>query len=69
MATGSTAALGRASLRRICCLGFPSLAIHDQTFNGNVTGRRWKMYRPYVQDDWRVTQRSDFESRAWLGRW
>ncbi|MGH9545103.1 MAG: hypothetical protein ACRD23_07790, partial [Terriglobales bacterium] len=29
--------------------------IHDQTFNGATTGRRWKMFRPYVQDDWRVT--------------
>jgi hypothetical protein len=34
--------------------GLPSLAIHDQTFDGNVTGRRWKLFRPYVQDDWRV---------------
>ena len=30
-------------------------AIHDQTFKGATTGRRWKMFRPYVQDDWRVT--------------
>ncbi len=37
-------------------LGLPSLAIHDQTFNGNVTGRRWKMFRPYIQDDWRVSK-------------
>ncbi len=37
-------------------LGLPSLAIHDQTFNGPTTGRRWKMYRPYVQDDWRVSK-------------
>jgi hypothetical protein len=37
-------------------LGLPSLALHDQTFNGNVTGRRWKLSRPYVQDDWRVTK-------------
>jgi hypothetical protein len=29
--------------------------IHDQTFNGATTGRRWKLYRPYIQDDWRVT--------------
>ncbi len=29
--------------------------IHDQTFNGATTGRRWKLFRPYVQDDWRVT--------------
>ncbi len=30
-------------------------AIHDQTFDGATTGRRWKMFRPFVQDDWRVT--------------
>ena len=30
-------------------------AIHDQTFKGATTGRRWKLFRPYVQDDWRVT--------------
>ncbi len=30
-------------------------AIHDQTFLGATTGRRWKMFRPYVEDDWRVT--------------
>jgi len=37
-------------------LGFSDLAIHDQTFDGTITGRRWKLYRPYVQDDWRVTK-------------
>ena len=36
--------------------GLPSLAIHDQTFNGNVTGRRWKLFRPFIQDDWRVSK-------------
>jgi hypothetical protein len=36
-------------------LGQAGLGIHDQTFAGATTGRRWKMYRPYVQDDWRVT--------------
>jgi carboxypeptidase family protein len=36
--------------------GLPSLAIHDQTFNGNVTGRRWKIFRPFIEDDWRVTK-------------
>ncbi len=36
-------------------LGITGLAIHDQTFDGNVTGRRWKIYRPFVEDDWRVT--------------
>jgi len=36
-------------------LGFNSLALHDQTFQGATTGRRWKLFRPYVQDDWRVS--------------
>jgi hypothetical protein len=36
--------------------GLPSLAIHDQTFNGNVTGRRWKLFRPFIEDDWRITK-------------
>jgi hypothetical protein len=36
--------------------GLPSLAIHDQTFNGDLTGRRWKLYRPYVEDNWRVSK-------------
>ncbi len=36
-------------------LGLTSLAIHDQTFKGATTGRRWKLFRPYVQDEWRVT--------------
>jgi Carboxypeptidase regulatory-like domain len=37
-------------------LGLASLAIHDQTFNGNTIGRRWKSYRPFVQDDWRISK-------------
>ena len=37
-------------------LGAPDLFLHDQTFQGATTGRRWKLYRPYVQDDWRVTK-------------
>jgi hypothetical protein len=36
-------------------LGITGGAIHDQTYNGAVTGRRWKIYRPFVEDDWRVT--------------
>ncbi len=31
-------------------------AIHDQTFEGATTGRRWKLFRPYAQDDWRITK-------------
>jgi len=36
-------------------LGILTFGEHDQTFNGTTTGRRWKMYRPYVEDNWRVT--------------
>jgi hypothetical protein len=36
-------------------LGLLSGGEHDQTFNGPTTGRRWKMYRPFVQDNWRVS--------------
>ncbi|MFZ0807309.1 MAG: carboxypeptidase-like regulatory domain-containing protein [Candidatus Sulfotelmatobacter sp.] len=36
-------------------LGQVGGAIHDQTFLGATTGRRWKMYRPFIQDDWRVS--------------
>jgi hypothetical protein len=36
-------------------LGQVGLGIHDQTFSGATTGRRWKMYRPFVEDDWRVS--------------
>jgi carboxypeptidase family protein len=37
-------------------LGQVGGAIHDQTFKGATTGRRWKLFRPYVQDDWRITK-------------
>jgi hypothetical protein len=36
-------------------MGLYTFGEHDQTFQGATTGRRWKMFRPYVQDDWRVT--------------
>jgi len=32
-----------------------TFAAHDQTFLGATTGRRFKLYRPFVQDNWRVT--------------
>src|SRR6266403_2743892 len=37
-------------------MGLEGVSFHDQTFNGPVTGRRWKIYRPFVQDDWRITK-------------
>jgi hypothetical protein len=36
-------------------LGMTGLAIHDQTYNGPVTGRRWKIWRPFAEDNWRAT--------------
>jgi hypothetical protein len=36
-------------------MGIVGGAIHDQTYDGATTGRRWKIYRPFVEDDWRVT--------------
>jgi hypothetical protein len=35
--------------------GMGVFAAHDQTFLGATTGRRFKLFRPYVQDDWRIT--------------
>ncbi len=37
-------------------LGMPDLGLHDQTFKGATTGRRWKLFRPFVQDDWRASK-------------
>jgi hypothetical protein len=36
-------------------MGIVGGAIHDQTYDGATTGRRWNIYRPFVEDDWRVT--------------
>ncbi|HEV2575703.1 MAG TPA: carboxypeptidase-like regulatory domain-containing protein [Acidobacteriaceae bacterium] len=35
-------------------MGITGGAIHDQTYDGAVTGRRWKIIRPFVEDDWRI---------------
>ena len=35
--------------------GITGLAIHDQTYEGPIGGRRWKIYRPFAEDNWRVT--------------
>jgi hypothetical protein len=32
-----------------------SFAAHDQTFLGGTVGRRYKLIRPFAQDDWRVS--------------
>jgi hypothetical protein len=36
-------------------MGMTGGAIHDQTYGGPITGRRWKIYRPFVEDNWRAT--------------
>ena len=36
-------------------MGLYTFGLHDQTFRGATTGRRWKLFRPYVEDEWRVT--------------
>jgi hypothetical protein len=36
-------------------MGIPTFGQHDQTFEGPTTGRRWKIYRPFFQDNWRVS--------------
>jgi hypothetical protein len=35
-------------------MGIVGGAIHDQTYGGPITGRRWKIYRPFIEDDWRI---------------
>jgi hypothetical protein len=35
-------------------LGISGGAIHDQTYDGAITGRRWKIIKPFVEDDWRI---------------
>ena len=37
-------------------LGYTNISEHDQTFNGPVTGRRWKIVRPFIEDDWRINK-------------
>ncbi len=36
--------------------GQVTFGLHDQEFNGSSTGRRWKLYRPFIEDDWRVSK-------------
>ncbi len=47
-------------------MGMTGGAIHDQTYYGPVTGRRWKIVRPFVEDDWRATPSLTFNlGLAW----
>lgn len=51
---GSCTVAGNAAADLL--MGLSSLRIHDQNFDGDITGRRWKLFRPFVQDDWRVSR-------------
>jgi Carboxypeptidase regulatory-like domain len=42
-------------------MGMTGGAIHDQTYGGPITGRRWKIYRPFVEDNWRPTASLTFD--------
>ena len=35
-------------------LGLPAGGEHDNAFTGTITGRRWKEFRPYFQDSWKI---------------
>lgn len=37
-------------------LGLPRQGSDDQIFDGAERGRRWTEFRPYVEDDWKVTR-------------
>jgi hypothetical protein len=51
--TGATACTGNPEADLL--MGMTGGAIHDQTYYGPITGRRWKIIRPFVEDDWRAT--------------
>jgi Carboxypeptidase regulatory-like domain len=36
-------------------LGLPSQGTKNEALEGPETGRRWTVYRPYIEDDWKVT--------------
>jgi hypothetical protein len=38
-------------------LGIPAAGEHDNAFSGDVSGRRWKEFRPYFQDSWKLRPR------------
>lgn len=35
-------------------VGIPTNGEHDQTFQGVTRGDRWKEFRPYIEDNWRI---------------
>src|SRR3984885_2903307 len=49
------AGLAAGNVEADLLMGISGGAIHDQTYDGAITGRRWKVVRPFVEDDWRIT--------------
>jgi hypothetical protein len=37
-------------------LGLPASGEHDNAYDGIISGRRWKMFRSYLQDNWTVSK-------------
>jgi hypothetical protein len=35
-------------------VGIPTNGEHDQTFQGVTRGHRWKEFRPYIEDNWKI---------------
>ena len=35
-------------------VGIPTFGDHDQTFQGDTRGHRWKQYRGYIEDTWKA---------------
>jgi hypothetical protein len=36
--------------------GQVTFGLHDQEFDGSSTGRRWKLYRPFIEDTWKLSK-------------
>ena len=53
--TGNSASNSRAIRRPISCRASPASPFMTRRIEGAVTGRRWKIYRPFAEDNWRVT--------------
>ncbi len=65
--TGNSALTWRAIPRPISCSGSRAWPFTTRPIEGPVTGRRWKIYRPSSEDNWRVTPSIVTLTSAWRG--